>query len=299
VVNLLIILVAFLLGAVLRRMGRFGEHAPAALNAFVLNISLPAAALLHVHELRYDSALIFPVVAPWVLFCVGAFALHAIGRAMRLDDRTIGCMILLGGLGNTSFVGLPMIEAMYGRGALGIGILADQPGGFLVLSTLGLVVASRYSAAGDVTPRAVAMRIARFVPFWAMIVGFALSPIEYPPIARTLLERFADTLTPLAMVSVGTQLRVAHLRGRARPLTAVLAWKMLAGAALILAIGSAFVHDPLTLQVTVFEMAMPPMVTAGIIAVEHDLDPPLASLLIGVGIPLSLATLPLWAWLMR
>jgi len=295
VANLLIIIVAFALGVLLRRTGRFGEGAPSALNAFVLNISLPAAALLHVHSLRFQSSLLFAVVAPWILFIVGALLLDRIGRALELPRRTIGCMVLLGGLGNTSFVGLPMIEAMYGREALGIGIIADQPGSFLVLATLGLAVAARYGG-GSATPREILGRIGRFVPFWAMVAGLLLTPVDYPPIVVTLLTRFADTLTPLAMVSVGMQLRVGHLRGRTRPLALGLGWKMLVGPAMILAIGvAAGVADPLVLQVTVFEMAMPPMVTAGIIALEHDLDPPLAALFLGIGIPISLATLPLWA----
>jgi malate permease and related proteins len=298
VANLLIIIVSFALGVLLRRTGRFGEHAPSALNAFVLNISLPAAALIHVHALRFDSSLLFAVVAPWILFIVGALLLDRIGRALALPERTIGCMVLLGGLGNTSFVGLPMIEAMYGRDALGIGILADQPGSFLVLATLGLIAAARYSG-GAATPREIALRIGRFVPFWAMVAGLLLTPFEYPPIAATLLARLADTLTPLAMVSVGMQLRVGHLAGRTRPLALGLGWKMLLGPLMILAIGLAVgIADPLTLHVTVFEMAMPPMVTAGIIALEHDLDPPLAALFLGIGIPISLATLPLWARLM-
>jgi malate permease and related proteins len=298
-VNLLVIVVCFALGILLRRTGRFGEHAPSALNAFVLNISLPAAALLHIHDLRFDSSLLFAVLAPWVLFVVGAVILHAIGRALRLPAATIGCMVLMGGLGNTSFVGLPMIEAMYGREALGIGILCDQPGSFLILATLGLAVAARYSG-GATTPADIARRILRFVPFWAMIAGLLLSPIDYPPIVRTLLARLADTLTPLAMVSVGIQLRLAHLRGRTAPLALGLTWKMLAGPAMILGIGVAVgVADPLTLDVTVFEMAMPPMVTAGIVALEHDLDAPLAALMLGIGIPLALALLPLWAMVMR
>ena len=37
--------------------------------------------------------------------------------------------------------------------------------------------------------------------------------------------------------------------------------------------------------------AMPPMVTGGILASQNDLDPPLAAAMVGVGIPLSAATI--------
>jgi predicted permease len=40
---------------------------------------------------------------------------------------------------------------------------------------------------------------------------------------------------------------------------------------------------------------MAPMITAGILAVEHDLDPPLANLAVSLGILLSLLSVPLLA----
>jgi malate permease and related proteins len=53
------------------------------------------------------------------------------------------------------------------------------------------------------------------------------------------------------------------------------------------------------IQITLFEAAMPPMITAAILATEHDLDPPLATLMVAVGLMASFATLTAWWWLMR
>jgi hypothetical protein len=50
--------------------------------------------------------------------------------------------------------------------------------------------------------------------------------------------------------------------------------------------------------VTIFEAVMPPMITAGIIAVKHDLEPELVALMVGIGIPLSFLTLAGWWWIM-
>jgi len=44
---------------------------------------------------------------------------------------------------------------------------------------------------------------------------------------------------------------------------------------------------------------MPPMITAAIVANEHDLDPQLANLMVAVGLLLSFVTLTVWWWLMR
>ena len=48
------------------------------------------------------------------------------------------------------------------------------------------------------------------------------------------------------------------------------------------------------IQITIFEAAMAPQIGAAIVAVDHDLDPPLVTLMVGIGIPLSFLTLPLW-----
>ena len=50
------------------------------------------------------------------------------------------------------------------------------------------------------------------------------------------------------------------------------------------------------LQANVLESAMPTMITAAALAISHQLAPRLAAALGGYGILLSLATLPMWAW---
>jgi predicted permease len=48
------------------------------------------------------------------------------------------------------------------------------------------------------------------------------------------------------------------------------------------------------LSVTVFEAAMGPMIGASIVAMDYELDPPLVTLMVGIGIPVSFLTLPAW-----
>lgn len=61
--------------------------------------------------------------------------------------------------------------------------------------------------------------------------------------------------------------------------------------AMYLAIGQA---DDQVSKIAMLEMAMPPMLGASIIAMEHDLEPDLVALMIGIGVPLSLLTAWLW-----
>ena len=77
------------------------------------------------------------------------------------------------------------------------------------------------------------------------------------------------------------------------PITLVLAPALI----LFLFVGLFGAEGPVT-QVTVFEAAMAPMIGASIVAMDHDLDPPLVTLMLGVGIPLSFLTLPVWWYLL-
>jgi predicted permease len=75
---------------------------------------------------------------PWLLFGVGAGVFWPRRTLLRLPAPSVGALTLVGGFGNTSFVGLPMIESLHGRDGMGLGLLIDQLGSYLALSTLGI-----------------------------------------------------------------------------------------------------------------------------------------------------------------
>ena len=96
-------------------------------------------------------------------------------------------------------------------------------------------------------------------------------------------------------MSVGYQLQLSQVRGKATALTVGLVFKLALAPLLILLLFVGLLGtEEQMLNVTVFEAAMGPMIGASIVAMDHDLDPPLLTLMVGVGIPLSFLTLPLW-----
>jgi malate permease and related proteins len=298
-INLILLACCFLLGMFLRRTGRFSEATPSVLNGFVIYVSLPALTLLHIHKLQLDTSLLFTASMAWVLFGIGFLFFRFVGKWVGLSATSIGALMLVGGLGNTSFVGLPMIEAFYGKQFLGIGIIADQVGSFLVLSTLGILVATVYSS-GDVTPRQMARKVLFFPPFQALVLAFVLKPFPYPEWVSLILQKLGDTLTPLALSSVGFQLRLSHIKGEVKNLGIGLFYKLLLGPALVTLLFVVVLGGGgKAMQVTLFEAAMAPMITAGIIAIDHELNPALVTLMLGIGIPLSFLTLTGWWWLLR
>ena len=293
--NYILLAACMLLGVLLHRSGRLPANAAASLNGFVVHISLPALTLAYVHGLKLNADLILPALMAWVMFALGCGFFWAVGRALGFSRATTGGLMLTGGLANTSFIGLPMIETFYGPQFLGLGILIDQLGSYFVLSTLGILVASLYASGRSVSAKAVVRKIALFAPFQAFVLALLLMPLDYPTWLAELLKRLGATLVPIALVSVGYQLQLSYVQGRALALTVGLLFKLVIAPTLILLLFVRWLSgDRQVLDVTVFEAAMAPMIGASIVAIDHELDPPLVTLMVGLGIPLSFLTLPVW-----
>jgi malate permease and related proteins len=296
--NLLLLIGCLVAGLLLRASGRAPASAHSALNMVIIYVSLPAVTIHTLHSFAFDPKQLWPVLMPWALFAIGAGTFWSIGSWLRLPRATIGALTLVGGLGNTSFVGLPMIESLQGSDGVGLGLLIDQLGSYLALSTVGVLAAALYSAEQRGSGRTMAIKVVTFPPFIALVVAMLLRPLPLPAPLDATLVRLGDPLAPLALLSVGLQLRFDALSGQARLLSVGLGFKLLACPALVLAVLWLLdVRIDMTSRVSVIEAAMPPMIGAGIVAAEAKLDAPLVSTMIGVGIPIGILTAPLWHWL--
>lgn len=296
--NFMMLVICLVAGLLLRRAGRVGENAHQALNAVIVHLALPAVTLRALHGFQFDHEHLMPVLMPWLLFAVGALLFWALGRAMRFTRAQVGALTLVGGLGNTSFVGLPMIETLQGRDGLGLGLLIDQLGSYLALSTLGVAAAAWYAAGPLVGGCEMLRRIVTFPPVIALVLALLLRPLPFPQPLVSALARIGDTLAPLALLSVGMQLQLDALREHARALAIGLSYKLVLAPALVVGVlWLAGAAPDMTSRVSVIEAAMPPMIGADIVAAQANLAPRLVSMMVGVGIPLGLATATGWHWL--
>jgi len=298
--NFILLVVCLLIGILLRRSGRFPDNAHAVLNGYLIHISLPALTLLYVHSLRLDTTLLFPLAMAWVVFAIGFVFFKIVGKMAALPAATVGALTLTGSLGNTAFVGLPMIETFYGQQGLGLGVFIDQMGSYVVLSTVGIFVAALYGQGATVTFKMVATKVLTFAPFIALVAAVLLIPVQYPKWLETLLGRLAATVVPLALVSVGYQIQWSGLRGKLAQLSLGLGFKLVAAPALVALLFAGLLGGRgEVVQITIFEAAMAPQIGAAIVAMDHDLDPALVTLMVGIGTPLSFLTVPLWWHLLK
>lgn len=289
---LLILFVCLALGMLCRRFVALPEGIVPGINWWVLNIALPALVLALVPKVTVDAQLWFPVAGMYVTF-FGAWAVFAtLGKVLAWSPHRVGCLTLVCGLGNTSFMGYPMMEALHGKAGLSIAVIADQLGCFPLLAAGGIVVASIYSGRGASLP-AIARRVFTFPAFLALVTGvFVGLAGGWPEAVEKLLLQIGQTLTPLALFSVGLQFSLHLRREQIGPLLAGLGWKLLLAPLAALGIGLAAGVGGLTLTVGVLQAAMAPMISAAILADQYGLEPRLANTVLGAGILLSLVTIP-------
>lgn len=291
---LLLLAVCMALGALTVRVRADAAGWVAGINGFVLNIAFPALILELIPKLHMEPGLWFPVMAMWGTALGSVLLMVLIGRWQGWSRGTVGALALVAGFGNTSFTGLPLIEALRGKGHLGAAVLADQAGSFLSLATVGVVAAAWFSGTAT-SVRAVSLRVLKFPPFLAMIAGFAIGALGgWPLLVDELLHRIGTTLSPLALFAVGLQFKPGNLGSHWRPMLAGLGWKLGLAPLLVLLTGRVLGVSGTPYEVGVLQAATAPMISAGILAQQSGLAPQLANTVVGIGIILSLATVPLW-----
>ena len=291
-----LILTMLALGMVFARLRVFPDNAADVLNRVVLYVCLPAAVLTYVPRLHVDASLLGVVVTPWIL-TAATIALVALATRLfgvRRDEHAV--LLLCVALCNSSFIGYPMVRALLGEHALPYAVVYDQFGTFVLLSTFGLYVLARYGGDAPPTAREMGLRILKFPPVWALLVGLTLMPEQPPAWIGGALQKLADALLPLVMLAVGLTIQLKLPRDEVKPLAVGLLLRLLVMPALALPLSLAFGMSGEMLQANVLESAMPTMITAAALAISHQLAPRLAAALVGYGILLSLATLPMWAW---
>ncbi|MEX2591645.1 MAG: AEC family transporter [Anditalea sp.] len=301
--NILLVIVSLIIGIFLQRIPDFPGNAPKTLNAYLIYIVLPAIAILYIPEITISTELILPVLVAWIGFFMSWASFGFLGKIKKWDRGTIGCLVITAGLANTSFIGIPIIEAIYGAEGLKIAILIDQPGSFILVSSFAIIAASIYSDKQK-RKRDITKSILLFPPFLFFVIALAMNLMGTKPvgISRNILESFTLTLTPIALVSVGLQTKVRLQEIKLPTLWYGLIFKLVFIPLVIfllyrLILGNSPM-DKLIYQVSVMEAGMAPMISGSIIAISHGLNPKLASLMVGIGIPLSFLTLTGWYFLM-
>ena len=192
-----------------------------------------------------------------------------------------------------------MIEAFFGGDHLPYALIYDQAGSFVALATYSTILAAAFSPSAEkATVKSISLKILTFPPFLALVAALLLKNTTYPSFFQALIDNLAQTLVPLIMVAVGFTLRFSLGGERLSPLVSGISIKLILMPLLAYAGCYALGLEGKAVTVSVFEAAMPPMISAGAIAIMAGLAPRMVGNLVGFGLLLSFVTLPIWYWVL-
>ena len=309
-----IILGFLLVGVVLQRLNILPASTPSRLIQYVLYVAMPALVLLHLPQLQIDAQLWVPVITPWAMLVLSMLSVVVLARLFNWSREVMGALLIVVPLGNTSFLGFPIVRSFYGEQGLAYAVLYDQFGSFIGLAVIATTLAAIFShgEAGSATastaasgtppkvdrPKAstVLKKVLTFPPFIALLIALLvlLSGVRYPVGFATLLQAIGMTLVPAVMVAVGLQLQFSVPKADVMPFFASLILKLLVLPLVALLVFWLSPLGGLPVKVALLEVAMPPMITAGAIAMAAGLKPRLVSAIIGYGVLCSAITIPIW-----
>ena len=262
------------------------------INAFIIFIPLPAITLYTIPKLELSSNMAYPVLSAWLIFFFAIPFFYVLKSIFNWTTKTYAALVLVCGLGNTSFIGYPVTELLFGSQNLKYAILVDQST-FILLSTVAVIWASAFGK-GSIHLKDIIVRLVKFPPFLAFVFALLVAEAFLQPIDNAL-KFIGSWMVPLAIFSIGMQFKFLVNDIDFKAFTIGLLYKLvLIPSVLFLLLFIVLKKNGIMYEVTLIECAMPPMITASIIANQYNLEGQLANALVTYGIPISFVTLYLW-----
>ena len=282
----------------LRPAGLDADTVRPVLTGLVYHLLLPALVLhvLWTAQLGADSLRIATVAATCVL--AGMALGWGAARALRIGPAMAGAMILAAGFPNSTYMGLPVLEGLFGALGRATAIQYDLFACTPLLLTVGAWTAQRFGTTGVAVHPLKAML--HVPPLWAALAGVALnlSGLSAPDWLDGTLARLGDGVVPLMLFSLGLALTWRSWnRSYAATLVPVVAIQLMLLPLLAVGLGRTIGLDGDLLTAVVLEAAMPSMVLGLVFCDRHGLDTGLYAIAVTLTTVISLVTLPLWfAW---
>ena len=116
--NFYLVLAYLVIGFLLRRQPAMPQNSGIVLNIYVLYVALPALILKNIKLLEFSFSLLIPAITPWLLLLVVVALVLLLSKFFNWSREVTGALLIILPLGNTSFLGFPMTEALFGNVAM-------------------------------------------------------------------------------------------------------------------------------------------------------------------------------------
>ncbi|MFV0162713.1 AEC family transporter [Empedobacter falsenii] len=294
-VNFILIAVCIIAGMVFKATKSIHPDAHKGINTWILYLALPAVSFKYLPKVEWSQEMLFPILSTVVIAVGSLFYMKFYSKAKGYSERSQRSLELASGYSNTSFIGFPLISAFYGEQYLSIAIICDQTM-FLCLSTIGIVSALKggSNGSGTISSSFILKRLFTFPPFLGCISALILSQFVDLSPAEPFFDKLAATVGPLALFSVGLQLKFNGWRKLWSQISMSMVYKLMIAPAVVMLLALVIGIKGDVAKISIFEAAMPTLVTSSIIAEQFKLNTKLTNLIIGISIIVGFFTAAFW-----
>lgn len=284
---------SFFAGVLIRRVFSGADTFAKWLNEFVIYVALPALILRSIPGISLGDNAIIPVLVPWLSFALVYFGVQLLAKPTGWNAAQKLALIILIGMGNTAFLGVPFTEALVLNmedaslsldAVLATAILYDQLGSFLVVSICGVTLIALYTDVEDAEQpsiKNILMRVLTFPPFISLLASLFL-PIEgLTEQISPVLDLLSLTILPIALLVVGLHFHFGVNVADLKFIGGIGATKLLVLPGLVY-LCIAWTATPLEVFAPVLlQSAMPPMITPALFLIAAGIAPRLVATSLG------------------
>jgi len=268
------------------------------LSAGVYYLFLPALVLRVIWQAPLGIATLQIAFVAALGVLVSLAAAWPLMRLLRAPAAVIGACLLAAAWPNATYLGLPVLVAVFGELGRSTAIQYDLFACTPLLLTLGVLIARHYGRSDAQQHQdGLLPSLMRVPPLWTAIFAVALnaSAMPMPAFIEGALVMLGNAVVPLMLVNLGLSLQWRSLHWRQLPfLLPVVVVQLGLMPAVVWASATAIgIHSPL-LHAVVLEAALPAMVLGLVICDRHELDTGVYAAAVTLTTALSLITLPLW-----
>ncbi len=287
------------LGYALKRLRIFGEDESKMLVKLVLRVTLPTViALSFIHtELAVRHARVVGTGIVSLVLLLGAY--YFILRKFIKDRPTLGTALQLAFFSNMGFLGVPVIQQLFGEEGVSYAVLFGQvTSGDLAFFTVGIMICAAFSPLDHgKSKKELFLQSLKMPVVLAIPLGILLHFVPLPKFILDTAQLVAKANPFLIMFAVGLMLTPEKFSKKLIfPTLALCIVTLLIDPVIVYGLGKAFALGGLALKVAVLQMAMPSAVLIVVMAKEYKLNVELSESVLVASTILSLATLPMWLY---
>jgi hypothetical protein len=272
---------------------------PTRLGQFLFWVGVPISIVTFLRKADLSGQIwIAPIIAHTAIL-LGAFLAWVLvkGKGYFTNNLprlpTQGSFVLAAMVGNTGYLGYPVILTVVGNQYFAWALFYDLLGTTLGVYVLGVALAAYFSGSSQ-NHGQIARAILINPALWSFGFGLLFRKVAIAPLAEFCLEKLAWTMVGLSLALIGMRLAQLRTWRSVKWASLSLGIKMLIVPLILGSILPVFGLTGAPALVIVLQMAMPPAFATLVIAETFDLDRDLTVTALAGGSMVLLVTLPIW-----